>query len=86
MYSNAYVDSLRTDTQQSTLSAFLLDQIHTFDPESYILSTTLYVQYEDVVNVYKQYSRVLVLHLQNDITIVTRTAPRAAIIQQEQSM
>ena len=58
----------------------------TFDPVTHILPPTLHTQYEDAVNAYKQYGRALLLHLQNETTIMTRTAPRAAIIQQEQSM
>ena len=54
-----------------------------FDPDNYILPPTLHTLYEDTMNAYKQYGRAIILLLKNDTAIMARTAPRAAIFQQE---
>ena len=57
-----------------------------FDYESHIVPPNNHTQYGDAYSTYKQYGRILLLHLQNVTTIPHNVAPSTSIKQLESSM
>ena len=62
------------------------DLTHTFDPIDHLMPPPIHPQYNDANNAMKQYGTTIRLHMQKQSTFASHIAPKASILQQEQSL